>query len=353
MERSEAWRALRALRAAPPGNAASSDARRELFTAALEQGQQFMHAAETAGYATRPVQLFYGLSQLGRSVAAASRLLADSPGGPQQLGSEYGHRQLVETWRLSGHGIKTPRIRERSRSGLSAVMVKGESLGAAPGVARAMGSAPLPTDEIPLMDLWAMLPEARQAPSEEFTGKPPILSVSHEHEQAWYDAANIPDGPPITHVTLHAVPADLHGASLSDYLTWFPGLGEPRPPDELTARKDVKITWVANQEDVNKDWANWYSHGIVPKLPCVAYRGAECAVPVIAGMREPVHPITIWWSVLFTLSMLARYEPDTWSAFIDVDRSAHASAIEHVLDVALDAVPELVLEAINGIDAAA
>jgi hypothetical protein len=45
--------------------------------------------------------------------------------------------------------------------------------------------------------------------------------------------------------------------------------------------------------------------------------------------------------------MLARYEPDTWSAFIDVDRSVNASAIEHILDVALDAVPDLILAAID------
>lgn len=323
-----------------------------MFAAALEQGQQFMQAAEMVGYATRPVQLFYGLSQLGRAVAAASTHLTDSLDEHPRMGRGADeNRGQAETWRLSGHGITTPRLRERSRSGLSAVMLQGQSGGTAPGVARAVGSAPLPADrEVPLIELWAMLPEAQQVPLPGFAGKPLILPVTREHEQAWYDAANIPDGPPVTHIKLHG----LCEASLSDYLTWYPGLGEPRPPDEVrTGRECIKMTWVANQNDYDNNWADWYGYGVSPKLSFMTYRGTECTVPVIAGMREPVHPITIWWSVLFTLSMLARYEPDTWSAFIDVDRSANASAIEHILDVALDAVPDLILAAIDEMNVAA
>ena len=61
-------------------------------------------------------------------------------------------------------------------------------------------------------------------------------------------------------------------------------------------------------------------------------------------MREPVHPLIVWWSVLFALSMLARYEPDTWWTLIDVDHSTEANAVEHLLDIALDIVPEMILD---------
>jgi hypothetical protein len=109
-------------------------------------------------------------------------------------------------------------------------MLRGQSRGAAPGVARAVGSAPLPADrEVPLIELWAMSPEAQQVPLPDFAGKPLIVPVSREHEHAWYDAANIPDRPPVTHIKLHGP----HEASLSDYLTWYPGLREPRPPDKV------------------------------------------------------------------------------------------------------------------------
>jgi len=297
------------------------------------------------GYATRPVQLFYGLSQLGRSIAAASKHLTDGPTGNSQSGHGRGERGSVEVWRLSGHGIATPSLRERSRAGLSAVMVKGQSHGTAPGVARALSSAPLPTDrEVSLVDLWAMLPEAREVPAVEFAGKPQILQISYEYEQEWSYASSSPLGPAVTHVNLAKFPASHDDASLSNYLSWYPGLGQPRPPDEW---RQTRMTWVANQDDVKRGWADGWDRGVVPSLPHVTYRNTECAVPVIAEMSEPVHPITIWWAVLFTLSMMARYEPDTWSTFIDVDSSACASAIEHTLDAALDAVPNLVLTAFD------
>jgi hypothetical protein len=59
-----ALRSLRALRHDPPGYA-KQGARRATFQSALEQCEQFLGAASDTGYATRPVQLFYALSQAG------------------------------------------------------------------------------------------------------------------------------------------------------------------------------------------------------------------------------------------------------------------------------------------------
>jgi hypothetical protein len=50
-----------------------------------------------------------------------------------------------------------------------------------------------------------------------------------------------------------------------------------------------------------------------------------------------------WWAVLLTLSTFARYEPEAWAAMINVDSpGSPAVAIEHLLDTALDAIPEMV-----------
>ena len=338
------------MRANPPGKVASDPARAGLFSAALEQSQQFMEAAASVGYATRPVQLFYGVSQLGRSVAAASWRLPDTVSADQRPGRHRGARESEEAWRLSGHGITTPRLRQCSRSGLRSIVVKGQPRGSLPGVARAIGSPSLPADrEVPVTDLWAMLPEARQAPLTDFAEKPVILACGFGSDQKWYDAAGIPDGPAMTHVKLRGIPGDLCEASLDDFLTWYPGLSVPRPPDEMVAgrRWDRKLTWVANQDDVQKGWADGCDHGVSVDLPTVTYRGSECTVPVISGMREPVHPLIVWWSVLFALSMLARYEPDTWWTLIDVDHSTEANAVEHLLDIALDIVPEIILDVLE------
>ncbi|WP_394798281.1 YaaC family protein [Streptomyces albidoflavus] len=66
------WRALRELRAAPPGRA-TSGSRQKLFSSALEQSEQLFTAAGSVGPASRPLVLFYGLSQAGRAIAPARR----------------------------------------------------------------------------------------------------------------------------------------------------------------------------------------------------------------------------------------------------------------------------------------
>ncbi|KMS84168.1 MULTISPECIES: YaaC family protein [Streptomyces] len=54
-----------------------------------------------------------------------------------------------------------------------------------------------------------------------------------------------------------------------------------------------------------------------------------------------------WWAVLYTLSMLARYEPATWYTLISVDNSQHAVAIERLLERAINHVPVLIADTID------
>lgn len=84
----ESWRALRRRRATVPA-AASSPERAATFRSALEQAEQQMRAAASIGYDSRALNLFYGLSQGGRALAAAAPGLSDQ-----------------ET-RLRGHGLTT------------------------------------------------------------------------------------------------------------------------------------------------------------------------------------------------------------------------------------------------------
>jgi hypothetical protein len=55
---------------------------------ALEQAEQMFRAAATVGVATRPLQVFYGLSQAGRAIAAAASGLTG------------------DGWELAGYGIR-------------------------------------------------------------------------------------------------------------------------------------------------------------------------------------------------------------------------------------------------------
>jgi len=78
---------VRALRANPPGLAATDPKRRAVFGAALEQFEQLLGAAEVSGPASAPLPLFYALSQAGRAIAAAR--LPDH-----------------QRWDFTGHGLK-------------------------------------------------------------------------------------------------------------------------------------------------------------------------------------------------------------------------------------------------------
>jgi hypothetical protein len=53
-----------------PGHAAKG-ARRELYGAALQQFDELIEASRNAGHTSRPLPLFYALSQAGRAVVAA------------------------------------------------------------------------------------------------------------------------------------------------------------------------------------------------------------------------------------------------------------------------------------------
>jgi hypothetical protein len=62
---------VRFTRADPPGRAASEPERRAAYGASLQQFDELLGAAAVAGHASRPLPLFYALSQAGRALAAA------------------------------------------------------------------------------------------------------------------------------------------------------------------------------------------------------------------------------------------------------------------------------------------
>src|SRR5687767_15645857 len=114
-----------------------------MFQAALEQCEQFLAAAREAGYATRPVQLFYALSQAGRAVVAASPHVSN------------------QHWRVSGHGMTV----DTNFSNAVDVTVTAAKTGLYPAVASALGVEPLVSGEaIPLGQLWPLLSEVAGFP---------------------------------------------------------------------------------------------------------------------------------------------------------------------------------------------
>jgi hypothetical protein len=60
---------IRATRASPPGHAHDDAERRRVYGAALAQFDELIAASAAVGPASRPLPLFYALSQAGRAVA--------------------------------------------------------------------------------------------------------------------------------------------------------------------------------------------------------------------------------------------------------------------------------------------
>ena len=55
-----------------------------------------------------------------------------------------------------------------------------------------------------------------------------------------------------------------------------------------------------------------------------------------------------WWAMLCIFSMLSRYYPREWAAALNIDKSEAAALLEHCLDLAVDVVPQSVLDALDG-----
>ena len=69
------------------------------------------------------------------------------------------------------------------------------------------------------------------------------------------------------------------------------------------------------------------------------YDGCWWLFPAARAAGRSLHPLMAWWAVLYTLSMLARYQPAEWAAHIDIDASRHAVAIESLLKRAMSVDP--------------
>ena len=75
------------------------------------------------------------------------------------------------------------------------------------------------------------------------------------------------------------------------------------------------------------------------------YSGVVAVPRSRAGAGRSMHPLMAWWAVLFTLSMLARYQPAEWAAHVNVDASRHAVPVERLL-TRDQHIPALIAEAI-------
>jgi hypothetical protein len=74
--------------------------------------------------------------------------------------------------------------------------------------------------------------------------------------------------------------------------------------------------------------------------------GGRLLLPRASG-KDALSPLMLWWALLFGLSSIARYDPETWVDALAVNNSELAVPIEAALDAALEALPDLILNALT------
>ena len=331
--RDVSWKMLRSLRHNPPGSAASGF-RSRIFDASLEQAEQLFRAAELTGPQARPLLLFYGLSQAGRAISAAASGITNGEA------------------RLYGHGITVNDLAIASSHSLAQLEIS-PSAGSFSQVAKALGSTNFESDTS-IGDPWGLLPGLERFP---LTGAaistPLFLDWSQSSAgNVLVDILPLPSS--LLYVASDSATAargseeewQAERARVTNYLKRYPSLAgfdflNPTGPASLRLIGDqrcaITMTCAMRPGESPDDALNRH---------CVTYLGARFALRALNSNPMPPHPIVIWWAILYTLSMLARYQPDAWAKYVDVSKSPDAIPIEDLLDAALNVLPEAIYRAI-------
>ncbi len=306
-----------------------------------------MRAAHDVGPAARPLPLFYALSQAGRAVAAA--------------------RVDGSAWRVAGHGLAMDPQNDQRDILRRVVCPKPEGKktvakdrrSSFAGVADATASEKL-TGPIELGSVWAAMPDlvapAPQMPELRPEWRRPLTAFPGPRE-------NEPSSAIVMRRPLElllggladlsiATDADVD-ALLADLGATYPSSSGVAAPGWLRhATPSLVYQWAPTGDHLpTLCWPEVLTPVKVEQLDAIAPdhrgQGVRMLLPRLGG-RDFVSPLMMWWILLFGLSSVARYDPELWVAALDVNASPQAVPIEAALDIALDALPELIFEALVG-----
>lgn len=314
---------IRATRASPPGLARDDDERRRVYGAALAQFDELIAASAAVGPPSRPWPLFYALSQAGRAIAAA---------------------HAESAWRLRWHGLSSQELSvapldiEVRRT--AAASKDGRSVDSVTGVASATGSE-IFVEMATIGALWSSLPEVCDLlpPSFDAGLRPMRFALEPDPEGLrrgidrahLYVAAIDFDGSPVE------LDKDLgeHYPTSIGMSAYRPFQGQPVMRVLTHLGDGLVVRW-------NRDAA--HGAGLDRDVAAVERDGWCWLRPSVSGVA--LSSLMTWWTLLFGLSMLARYEPAGWMRALDYESSELAAPLAKLLDVGLVRVPELTLGAL-------
>lgn len=306
--------------------AAGDDERRQVFSAALGQFDELLDAAAAAGPASRPLPLYYALNQATTAIAAALQ-------------------QPDRAWRPGSHGLNVgapdPRWLGQTKIRSQPAKRQGEpnatdsfsmpcDVLSVPGLTRPTTITNSLTRPTAIWNVWAAIPGLdrpglgggcpRAMPVEFDTGSPHAVSAVLRRQEGL--------------VANHAGQAQLRSVLERNYPAYAEGLVIDGIEDEWgpVPGARAELGW-ASPDGVRRDI----------RMQTTEYLGSYWMVPSLNAQGDTLHPLLLWWCLLYTLSDLARYHPAEWGAALDPNVSSNAVPIERALMIALSVVPRLVL----------
>ena len=338
------WQDIRALRAAPPGRAGSGS-RKKTFGAALQQAHELATAAENAGGATKPILLFYALSQAHRAVCAA---------------------RLRDNWERSGHGLSVPSRGAdvlntiiRSQSGANDLYS---------GAVQAADAGPPLAGEATVGELWAAHPDLAGVSLSD-QARPRALGVKRAIPIVDRGDAAAPAPADALYLLLYGLRELQSPGDLTAVLRAYPSLASAQPVTSPTGlslglgfreelRNGIVYRSLALPPDLaplvrvevggnrlvdhNDRFRKMFAEGEIR-----GDRESRWAIPAVGQPPQVLSGLSLWWLLLLGLSSLARYEPALWVNALDVDRSQIADGLERALDVAQRVLPHYVFTALE------
>jgi len=301
-----------------------TNARKQTFAAAMTQFEEQFAAAKAVTAATRPLNLYYGLAQAGMAIAAA---------------------HAPDPWSFSRHGL---RLGDRNPE-LADMLVGPEGEGGFQKVAAATGS-PLITAPVSLGMLWASLPDVAQAGTLPGSAWRVPLALSADTFRATQPRATLylhgemPEEPDAWMAAFKTMMADYPSAA-----GWAIPIEDGRIQIAQTDHQwDVTLRWPAQEASAGEMSEEELEAFFGKVAPEYRYNGDRFLRPSIDGAGGmPPSPLMTWWLLLYSFSILARYEPRRWVKLLDRDNSKVAVLLRYALEEALTAVPQLVLEALD------
>ena len=278
-----------------------------------------MKAAEVVSPATRPINLYYGLVQAGLAITAA---------------------HAEGTWTFDKHGLKIP----DRKVGIPDIAVRPEGVGAFQAVSDATGSERT-TGPIRLGALWNSLPELAEVPLEGTadTVAVDLLADHHSSVKATDDwsICTTPRRPQFLRATVwvnEEMPSSPdRKAWIQDFVTKYPNLdgaglwgGVHEAFTEARAHRfAIELYWPAPKDEMKEAEIEEFFDA---RAPVYRFNADRYLRPAFEPAKAPPTPLMSWWLLLYSFSMLARYQPRTWT---------------DALDMALEVVPHLVLEGLR------